>query len=162
MSGSRRGNTRANTTAITSDTSEGASIPENSRPCFCEFLPSVNQALPELEETTRKSVQIMTGPHPNVVATNRRAGPGPASHLRRIKSSENQAANYLIVVQCRIALRDGLGPHACCATTWPCENQVIYFSSGYKKLVADRSFGFAEKVECSRVYQPAHRKPLQF
>ena len=132
MSGSRSGNTRASTIAITSDTSEGALIPDNSRPCICEFLPSADQALTELEETTRKTVQIVTGPHPNVVATNRRAGPGSVSHLRRIKSSENQEADYLIVFQCRIALRDGHAPPRLLCDNPAVRNQVIYFSSGYR------------------------------
>ncbi|MFZ0406933.1 MAG: hypothetical protein WAM11_02315 [Cyanobium sp.] len=75
------------------------------------FLPSANQALAELEEATGKPVQLMEDPQLNVLATIRRAGAGEASHVLRIKGGENQAADYLIVFQCRMALRDRPGPH---------------------------------------------------
>ena len=87
-------------------------MPEISRPGFREFLPSANQALAELEEATGKPVQIVEDPELNVLATIRRAGPGEASHVLRIKGGENQAADYLIVFECRMALRDGPGPRA--------------------------------------------------
>jgi hypothetical protein len=87
-------------------------MPEISRPGFREFLPSANQALAELEKATGKPVQIVEDPELNVLATIRRAGPGEASHVLRIKGGENQAADYLIVFECRMALRDGPGPRA--------------------------------------------------
>lgn len=87
-------------------------MPEISRPGFREFLPSANQALAELEEATGKPVQIVEDPELNVLATIRRAGPGEASHVLRIKGGQNQAADYLIVFECRMALRDGPGPRA--------------------------------------------------
>ena len=87
-------------------------MPEISRPGFREFLPSANQALAELEEATGKPVQIVEDSQLNVLATIRRAGAGEASHVLRIKGGENQAADYLIVFECRMALRDGPGPRA--------------------------------------------------
>jgi hypothetical protein len=75
-----------------------------------EFFPSANQALAELEEATGKPVQIVEDAELNVLATIRHAGPGEASHVLRIKGGENRAANYLIVLECRMALRDGPGP----------------------------------------------------
>ena len=87
-------------------------MPEISHPGFREFLPSSNQALAELEKATGKPVQILEDPKLNVLATIRRAGPGEASHVLRIKSGENRAADYLIVFQCRMALRDGQEPRA--------------------------------------------------
>jgi len=80
-------------------------MPEISRPGFREFLPSANQALSELEEATGKPVQIVEDPQLNVLATIRRAGPDAASHVLRIKGGENQAADYLIVFECRIGPR---------------------------------------------------------
>jgi hypothetical protein len=61
-----------------------------------EFLAYANQALAELEEATGKPVQIVEDPELNVLATIRRAGPGEASYVLRIKGGENRAANYLI------------------------------------------------------------------
>jgi len=87
-------------------------MPETSPPGFREFLPSANQALSELEEATGKPVQIVEDPELKVLATIRRAGPGQGSHVLRIKEGENQAADYLIVFECRMALRDGPGPRA--------------------------------------------------
>lgn len=87
-------------------------MPDSSPPGFREFLPSANQALAELEEATGKPVQIVEDPQLNVLATIRRAGPTEASHRLRIKGGDQQAVNYLIVFQCRMALRDGPGPQA--------------------------------------------------
>jgi hypothetical protein len=87
-------------------------MPEVSHPGFREFLPSANRALAELEKATGKPVQLMEDPKLNVLATIRRAGPGEASHVLRIKSGENRAADYLIVFECRMALRDDPGPRA--------------------------------------------------
>lgn len=81
-------------------------MPEISHPGFREFLPSANQALSELEEATGKPVQIVEDPQLNVLATIRRAGPDQASHVLRIKGGENQAADYLIVFECRIGPRN--------------------------------------------------------
>ena len=77
-----------------------------------EFFPSANRALAELEEATGKPVQIVEDPELNVLATIRCAGPGESSHVLRIKGGENRAANYLIVFECPMALRDGPGPRA--------------------------------------------------
>jgi hypothetical protein len=77
-----------------------------------EFLPSANQALAELEEVTGKPVLIVDAPELNVLATIRRAGPQDSSHVLRIKGGENRVADYLIVFQCRMALREGQGARA--------------------------------------------------
>ena len=77
-----------------------------------EFLPSANQALAELEEATGKPVLIVEAPELKVLATIRRAGPEDSSHVLRIKGGENRAADYLIVFECRMALRDVSGPGA--------------------------------------------------
>lgn len=74
-----------------------------------EFLSSANEALAELEEATGKAVLIVEVPDLNVLATIRQAGPEDASHLLRIRGGENQLADYLIVFQCRMAMRDGQG-----------------------------------------------------
>lgn len=87
-------------------------MPDRSHPGFRDFLPSANQALAELEEATGKPVQILTDPQLNVLATIRLAGANDASHVLRIKGDENRLADYLIVFECRMALRDGLGPPA--------------------------------------------------
>jgi hypothetical protein len=50
-----------------------------------EFLPSANQALAALEETTGKPVMIVDAPELNVLATIRRAGPEDSSHVLRRK-----------------------------------------------------------------------------
>ena len=85
-------------------------MPENARAGFREFLPSANQALAELEEVTGKPVLVVEAPELKVLATIRRAGPQDASHLLRIQGSSNRVADYLIVFECRMALRDGPGP----------------------------------------------------
>ena len=77
-----------------------------------EFLPSANQALAELEEATGKPVLIVDAPELKVLATIRRAGPEDSSHVLRIKGGENRAADYLIVFECRMALRGGPGTQA--------------------------------------------------
>lgn len=100
-------------------------MPEISRPGFREFLPSANQALAELEEATGKPVQIVEDPQLNVLATIRRAGAGEASHVLRIKGGENQAADYLIVFECRMALRDGPGPRSVLRDNPAVREQVI-------------------------------------
>lgn len=100
-------------------------MPEISRPGFREFLPSANQALAELEEASGKPVQIVEDPELKVLATIRRAGPGQGSHVLRIKEGENQAADYLIVFECRMALRDGPGPRAVLRDNTAMREQVI-------------------------------------
>ncbi|MFN9635787.1 MAG: hypothetical protein ACK55D_03630 [Synechococcaceae cyanobacterium] len=85
-------------------------MPETARDRFREFLPSANQALVELEEATGKPVLVVEAPELNVLATIRRAGPADASHLLRIQGGSNRTADYLIVFECRMALRDGPGP----------------------------------------------------
>ena len=87
-------------------------MPEPSHLREREFLPSANQALAELEEATGKPVMVMEAPELGVLATIHRAGPQEASHLLRIKGGGNRLADYLIVFQCRMALRDGPGPQA--------------------------------------------------
>lgn len=90
-----------------------------------EFLPSANQALSELEETTGKPVMIVDAPELNVLATIRRAGPQDSSHLLRIKGGSNRVASYLIVFQCHMALRDGHGARAVLRSNRSVREQVI-------------------------------------
>jgi hypothetical protein len=90
-----------------------------------EFLPSANQALAELEEATGKPVLIVEAPELKVLATIRRAGPEDSSHVLRIKGGENRAADYLIVFECRMALRDGPGPRAVLRANPEVRGQVI-------------------------------------
>ena len=90
-----------------------------------EFLPSANQALAELEETTGKPVMIVDAPELNVLATIRRAGPQDSSHVLRIKGGSNRVADYLIVFQCRMALRDGQEPRAVLRDNPAVREQVI-------------------------------------
>ncbi len=97
-------------------------MPEPSGRGRREFLPSANQALAELEEATGKPVQIVEDPELNVLATIRRAGAGEASNLLRIKGGENRAADYLIVLECRMALRLGRG--LCWARTTRCGSRL--------------------------------------
>jgi hypothetical protein len=87
----------------------GPLMPEPSRHREREFLPSANQALAELEEATGKPVLVLEAPELGVLATIRRAGPQDASHLLRIKGGESRLVDYLIVFQCRMAQRDGVG-----------------------------------------------------
>ena len=84
-------------------------MPEPSRQREREFLPSANQALAELEAATGKPVVVMEAPELGVLATIRRAGPQDAGHLLRIKGGESRLVDYLIVFQCRMAQRDGVG-----------------------------------------------------
>ena len=90
-----------------------------------EFLPSANQALAELEEATGKPVLIVAAPELKVLATIRRAGPEDSSHVLRIKGGENRAADYLIVFECRMALRDSQGPRAVLRSNPEVRGQVI-------------------------------------
>jgi hypothetical protein len=115
-------------------------MPEISRPGFREFLPSANQALAELEEATGKPVQIVEDPELNVLATIRRAGPGEASHVLRIKGGENRAADYLIVFECRMALRDGPGPRAVLRDNLAVRERVISECQQlHRQLAPDRA-----------------------
>jgi hypothetical protein len=84
-------------------------MPEPSRLREREFLPPANQALAELEAATGKPVVVLEAPELGVLATIRRAGAQDASHLLRIKGGESRLVDYLIVFQCRMALRDGAG-----------------------------------------------------
>jgi hypothetical protein len=90
-----------------------------------EFLPSANQALTELEETTGKPVMIVDAPELNVLATIRRAGPQDSSHVLRIKGGSNRVADYLIVFQCHMALREGQGARAVLRDKPAVREQVI-------------------------------------
>ena len=85
-------------------------MPEPSGGGSREFLPSANQALADLEEATGKPVMVVEAPELNVLATIRRAGPADASHVLRIQGGSNRVADYLIVFECRMALRDRPGP----------------------------------------------------
>jgi hypothetical protein len=85
-------------------------MPETTRPGFHDFLPSANKALAELEAATGKPVMVMEAPELNVLATIRQAGPDDASHLLRLQGGSNRQADYLIVFECRLALRDSPGP----------------------------------------------------
>jgi hypothetical protein len=77
-----------------------------------EFLPSANQALAELEQTTGKPVLIVEEPELKVLATISRAAPAQSSHLLRLKGGSDQVTDYLIAFECRMALRDGPGSRA--------------------------------------------------
>ena len=90
-----------------------------------EFLPSANQALAALEEATGKPVLIVDAPELNVLATIRRAGPQDSSHVLRIKDGEKRVADYLIVFQCRMALREGQGAPAVLRDKPAVREQVI-------------------------------------
>ena len=90
-----------------------------------EFLPSANQALAELEEATGKPVLIVDAPELNVLATIRRAGPEDSNLMLRFKGGSNRVADYLIVFQCRMALREGQGPRAVLRDKPAVRDQVI-------------------------------------
>jgi hypothetical protein len=90
-----------------------------------EFLPSANQALAALEEATGKPVLIVDAPELGVLATIRRAGPEDSRHVLRIKGGENRAADYLIVFECRMALRDGQGRRSVLRDNPAMRDQVI-------------------------------------
>ncbi|MDH4405577.1 MAG: hypothetical protein QE276_06145 [Cyanobium sp. D14.bin.5] len=90
-----------------------------------EFLPSANQALAALEEATGKPVLIVDAPELNVLAAIRRAGSQYSSHVLRIKGGDNRAADYLIVFECRMALRDGPVPRAVLRDKPAVRDQVI-------------------------------------
>jgi hypothetical protein len=82
-------------------------MPELSHPGFREFFPSANQALAELEKATGKPVQILEDPKLNVLATIRRAGPGEASHVLRIKGGSSRVPHYQ--QSCPLCLTDSPG-----------------------------------------------------
>jgi hypothetical protein len=90
-----------------------------------EFLPSANQALAALEEATGKPVMIVDAPELNVLATIRRAGPQDSTHVLRIKGGNNRVADYLVVFQCRMALREGQEPRAVLRDNPAVREQVI-------------------------------------
>ena len=90
-----------------------------------EFLPSANQALAALEEATGKTVLIVDAPELGVLATIRRAGPEDSSHVLRIKGGSNRVADYLIVFECRMALRDATGLRAALIDQRPVRERVI-------------------------------------
>jgi hypothetical protein len=90
-----------------------------------EFLSSANEALAELEEATGKPVLIVEVPDLSVLATIRQAGPEDASHLLRIRGGENQLADYLIVFQCRMALRDDKGLREVLRSKFAARDRVI-------------------------------------
>ncbi len=60
-----------------------------------------------------------------MLATIRRAGPQDSSHVLRIKGGSSRVADYLIVFQCRMALRDGSGPRAVLRDNPAVREQVI-------------------------------------
>jgi hypothetical protein len=77
-----------------------------------EFLPSTNQALADLEESTGKPVLIQEDEDLKVLATIHRAESGESCHVLRVKDSREHVSDYLIAFECRMALRDGLQPRA--------------------------------------------------
>lgn len=113
---------------------------ESSRPGFRDFLPSANQALAELEQVTGQPVQILEDSQLKVLATIRRAAPGEACHLLRIKGGENRVADYLITFECRMALRDEPAPRAVLRDNTSVREQVISACEGlHRHLPAGRS-----------------------
>ena len=71
-----------------------------------EFLPSANQALADLEESTGKPVLIQEDQDLKVLATIHRAEAEESCHVLRVKGSRDHVSDYLITFQCRMALRD--------------------------------------------------------
>jgi hypothetical protein len=61
----------------------------------------------------------------NVLATIRRAGPQDSSHVLRIKGGSSRVADYLIVFQCHMALREGQGVRAVLRDKPAVRDQVI-------------------------------------
>jgi hypothetical protein len=118
-------------------------MPEPSGRGSREFLPSANQALRDLEEATGKPVMVMEAPELNVLATIRKAGPEDASHLLRIQGSRDRQADYLIVVECRMALRDGPGPRVVLKDKRNRREQVI---SACEKLPRQMTLAEARKL----------------
>lgn len=113
---------------------------ESSRAGFREFLPSANQALAALEQATGQPVQILEDPQLKVLATIRRAAPGEACHLLRIRGGENRVADYLITFECRMALRDGPDPRAVLRDNTSVREQVISACEGlHRHLPAGRA-----------------------
>jgi len=118
-------------------------MPENTRAGFREFLPSANRALADLEEATGKPVLVVEAPELNVLATIRQAGPQDASHLLRIQGSSNRVADYLIVFECRMALRAGPGPRVVLKDKRDRRERVI---SACEKLPRQLSMAKARKL----------------
>ena len=87
-------------------------MPERPQRGDREFLPSANQALADLEESTGKPVLIQEDQDLKVLATIHRADAEESCHVLRIKGSGDHVADYLITFECRMALRDGLQPRA--------------------------------------------------
>jgi hypothetical protein len=118
-------------------------MPESARAGFREFLPSANQALRDLEEATGKPVMVMEAPELKVLATIRQAGAQDASHLLRIQGGSNRVADYLIVYECRMALRDGPGPRVVVKDKRDQRERVI---SACEKLPRQMSLAEARKL----------------
>jgi hypothetical protein len=118
-------------------------MPEIPRASFREFLPSANQALVDLEEATGKPVMVMEAPDLNVLATIRRAGPEDGSHLLRIQGGSNRVADYLIVFECRLALREGPSPRLVLKDKRPMREQVI---SACEKLHREMTLAKAREM----------------
>jgi hypothetical protein len=70
-------------------------------------------------------VLIVDSPELNVLATIRRAGPEDSSHVLRIKGGGSRVADYLIVFQCHMALREGQGVRAVLGDKPAVRDQVI-------------------------------------
>jgi hypothetical protein len=118
-------------------------MPEIARPGYREFLPSANKALEDLEQATGKPVMVVEAPELNVLATIRKAGPEDASHLLRIQGSRDRQADYLIVYECRMALRDGPGPRVVLKDKRDRRERVI---SACEKLPRQMSLAEARKL----------------
>jgi hypothetical protein len=81
-------------------------MPELSNRSDREFLPSANQALADLEESTGKPVLIQEDQDLKVLATIHRAEAEESCHVLRVKGSRDHVSDYLITFECRMALRD--------------------------------------------------------
>ena len=86
-----------------------SAMPDRAQRTDRVFLPSANQALADLEESTGKPVLIQEDQDLKVLATIHRAEAGESCHLLRIKGSNDHVSDYLITFECRMALRDGQG-----------------------------------------------------
>ena len=87
-------------------------MPELSNRSDREFLPSANQALADLEESTGKPVLIQEDQDLKVLATIHRAEAEESCHVLRVKGSCDHVSDYLITFECRMAMQDGLQPRA--------------------------------------------------
>lgn len=87
-------------------------MPERPQRGDREFLPSANQALADLEESTGKPVLIQEDQELKVLATIHRADAEESCHVLRVKGSSDHVSDYLITFECRMALRDGPGPRS--------------------------------------------------